>query len=89
MAQKQYLGLDGHARSKELDEQISLNVASLFSTDGGREVLRYLRSITIESVHGAAVSDAELRHMEGQRYINRDKCLGCSFIKRGDWVCAD
>ncbi len=69
MAQKQYLGLDGHARSKELDEQISLNVASLFSTDGGREVLRYLRSITIESVHGAAVSDAELRHMEGQRYI--------------------
>jgi hypothetical protein len=69
LAQKQYLGLDGHARSKELDEQISLNVASLFSTDGGREVLRYLRSITIESVHGAAVSDAELRHMEGQRYI--------------------
>ena len=69
MAQKQYLGLDGHARSKELDEQISMNVASLFSTDGGREVLRYLRSITIESVHGAAVSDAELRHMEGQRYI--------------------
>lgn len=66
---KNHLGVDGHQRTKEADNKISLNVASLFSTDLGKDVLKYLRSITIESVHGAAVSDAELRHMEGQRYI--------------------
>lgn len=66
---KIHLSLDGHQRSRESDIKISQNVAALFSEDLGREVLRYLRSITIESVHGAAVSDAELRHMEGQRYI--------------------
>lgn len=64
-----YLGLDGYQRKKEEDVKISLNLASLFGTDTGAEVLRYLRSITIEQVHGAGVSDAELRHMEGQRYI--------------------
>ena len=64
-----YLGLDGYQRKKEEDVKISLHLASLVSTDTGAEVLRYLRSITIEQVHGAGVSDAELRHMEGQRYI--------------------
>jgi len=66
---KIHLGVDGHQRPPATDQQISLNVASVFSSEAGKEVLRYLRSITIESVHGAAVSDAELRHMEGQRYI--------------------
>jgi hypothetical protein len=69
LANKAHLSLDGHPRPKETDNQISLTVASLFSTDAGKEVLRYLKSITIEQVHGAAVSDAELRHVEGQRYI--------------------
>jgi hypothetical protein len=32
-------------------------------------VLKYLRSITIEAVTGPAASDAELRHLEGQRYL--------------------
>lgn len=67
--EKRHLGVDGHQRPKNIDDQISLNVATLFSSDTGKEVLRYLKSITIESVHGAAVSDAELRHMEGQRYV--------------------
>lgn len=69
MANKAHLSLDGHQRSPEIDKQISLNVGSLFTTDTGKAVLKYLRSITIESVHGAAVTDTELRHMEGQRYI--------------------
>ena len=67
--EKRHLGVDGHQRSQELDQRISLNIATLFASETGKEVLRYLRSITIESVHGAAVTDAELRHMEGQRYI--------------------
>jgi hypothetical protein len=64
-----FVGIDGFRRKKSEDAIISKNVASLFSTDTGREVLRYLRSITIESVNGAAVSNDELRHVEGQRYI--------------------
>jgi hypothetical protein len=32
-------------------------------------MLQYLKSITIEAVSGANISDAELRHLEGQRYL--------------------
>ena len=64
-----YLGIDGFRRSPSEDTKISLNIASLFQTDLGKEVLKYLRSITIESVNGAGVTDAELRHLEGQRYL--------------------
>jgi len=63
------VGVDGYQRTKEIDEQISQNIAHLFSSDTGKEVLRYLRTITIEIVHGANVSTEELRHIEGQRYV--------------------
>lgn len=61
--------LDGFVRDEDLDHQVSLNIASLFMSPTGKEVLRYLRSITIEAVTGGNVSDAELRHLEGQRYL--------------------
>jgi len=64
-----YLGVDGFHRKQSEDAKISLEVASLFSTEVGKSVLKYLRSITIESVHGAGVGNDELRHAEGQRYI--------------------
>jgi hypothetical protein len=63
------VGVDGYQRSKEVDEQISQNVAQLFSSDTGKEVLRYLRAITIDLVHGPNVSTEELRHIEGQRFV--------------------
>ncbi len=63
------VGVDGYQRTKEVDEQISQNIAHLFSSDTGKEVLRYLRTITIEIVHGANVTTEELRHIEGQRYV--------------------
>jgi hypothetical protein len=69
VAQNNYLSLDGYKRSRPDDEKISINIAALFKDELGKDVLKYLRSITIEAVNGAAVSDAELRHMEGQRYI--------------------
>ena len=61
--------LDGYPREQSADELISLNFASLFSSPNGAEVLKYLRSITIEAVHGSAVTDEVLRHAEGSRYI--------------------
>ena len=66
---KQFIGLDAYPRQEEMERQINANVLSLFNTPTGAEVLKYLRSITIEAVHGANVTDAVLRHAEGQRYI--------------------
>lgn len=63
------IGIDGIQRPAESDLQISMNVAEIFSSPAGAEVLRYLRSITIEMVNGPNVSTEELRHLEGQRYL--------------------
>lgn len=69
MVNKVNIGLDGIQRQSDKDKQISQNVAEIFSTPTGKEVLRYLRSITIEMVNGPNVTTEELRHIEGQRYI--------------------
>jgi hypothetical protein len=63
------IGIDNFPRSKSNDEKISKDIRSVFRTPNGQEVLKYLRSITIEAVTGPAASDAELRHLEGQRYL--------------------
>jgi len=63
------LRLDGFARGDEEDKHVSLDIAALFASPTGISVLKYLRSITIEAVNGPNVTDAELRHMEGQRYL--------------------
>ena len=61
--------LDGYPREKIEDQNISLDFVSLFSSPSGAKVLKYLRSVTIEAVHGSAVTNDTLRHAEGQRYI--------------------
>ena len=61
--------IDGFPRYQEDEETVSLNMHALFNTPVGKEVLKYLRSITIEAVHGSAVTDEVLRHAEGSRYI--------------------
>jgi hypothetical protein len=67
--QSLHLGVDNFPRTKEDDDTISRNLNSVFKTPNGKAVLKYLRSITIESVQGPNASDAELRHLEGQRYL--------------------
>lgn len=67
--QQRNLGIDGIVRPKEKDEEISQLVAQVLSTESGKEMLRYLRSITIEMVCGPNVSNDELRHREGQRQL--------------------
>ena len=69
MVNKVNIGLDGIQRESDKDKQISQNVAEVLSSPTGKEVLRYLRSITIERVNGPNVTTEELRHIEGQRYI--------------------
>ena len=69
MAGKLNIGIDGIQRSAEIDVQISQNVAHVFETPTGKEVLKYLRSITIETAHGPNVQANELYHAAGQSYI--------------------
>lgn len=69
MSNKVNIGIDGYQRKSEIDSQISQNVAQIFESPTGKEVLRYLRSVTIEMVNGPNVTTEELRHIEGQRYI--------------------
>ena len=69
MVARANIGIDGIQRSTDEDRKISLNVAQIFNTPTGKEVLKYLRTITIEMVNGPNVSTEELRHIEGQRYI--------------------
>ena len=83
----QHLGVDGYPRPKEQDEQISKVIESVFKTPNGLEMLQYLKSITIEAVSGANISDAELRHLEGQRY-----CLSTAqrqVIPKHGFACAE
>ena len=63
------IGIDGFQRSRESDVEISQNIAEIFNTPTGKEVLRYLRSVTIEMVAGPNEDTNSLWHREGQRYI--------------------
>jgi len=63
------IGVDGYQRDSSLDSQISQNIAQIFQSPTGKEVLKYLRSVTIEMVNGPNVTTEELRHIEGQRYL--------------------
>tara|TARA_R110000787_G_scaffold115872_2_gene225938 strand:- start:1111 stop:1374 length:264 start_codon:yes stop_codon:yes gene_type:complete len=67
--QQANIGIDGVQRPKANDVNISQNVAEVFSTPTGQAVLQYLKSITIQMVHGPDVSTEALRHLEGQRFI--------------------
>jgi hypothetical protein len=69
LSNKINIGIDGYQRKSEDDVIVSKNVAKVFESPTGKEVLRYLRSITIEMVNGPSVTTEELRHLEGQRYI--------------------
>ena len=69
MSNKVNIGIDGIQRKSERDVEISKNIAQVFSTVTGQEVLKYLRSVTVEMVNGPNVSTEELRHIEGQRYL--------------------
>jgi len=63
------VGLDNFERSPDEETRLNFIFESVFKADAGAEVLKYLRQITIEAVAGSEISDNQLRHIEGQRYI--------------------
>lgn len=63
------IGPDGRTRTEEEERRINLTAVSVLGDQAGKDLMAYLRSITIEAVAGPNISDAELRHLEGQRYL--------------------
>ena len=41
----------------------------MFNTAGGSEILKYLKTLTLDAVAGPEISNESLRHLEGQRYL--------------------
>ncbi len=50
-------------------EALAVSAARCFSGADGERLLDYLRTITTGRALGPAVPDAQLRHLEGQRYL--------------------
>lgn len=63
------VGPDGLILSAARSDELDLLAATTFGSGAGREFLKYLRSITIEMVGGPEITDAQLRHREGARYL--------------------
>lgn len=61
--------IDGRRRDAEEERRLNAVIASVLGSAAGREVMDYLRSITINVAAGPEVTDAYLRHLEGQRFI--------------------
>jgi len=63
------LSIDGFYRSVNNEHQLNQEVAKLFSSDLGNKVLDYMKSITVDAVAGRDISNDQLRHLEGMRYL--------------------
>jgi hypothetical protein len=63
------VGLDGVIRDGTEEKRLNDAFAACFRDLPGQRAIEYLRSVTVFNVTGGKVSDAELRHLEGQRYL--------------------
>ena len=74
---KDILGMYDVLENKDFKKELELMpiyFVKTFNTDNGRRVLEYLVSVTLNRYLPPNSSDAELRFLEGQRYL-------VSFIK--------
>lgn len=62
-------GCDGVKRLIKEENRLNQLAVAAFTSGAGKEFLEYLRSITIESVGGPAISNDHLRHLEGARWV--------------------
>ena len=64
-----FVGLDGVVRDVAEEKRLNDAFAACFREIHGQRAIDYLRSITVFNVTGGKATDAELRHLEGQRYL--------------------
>jgi hypothetical protein len=62
-------GPDGVVRPVKEEERLNSLFHALFKSPAGADVLNHLRRITIETAGGPLISNDELRHREGQRFL--------------------
>jgi hypothetical protein len=61
--------IDGYSRSAEAEQILNKHFANVFKSDDAKEVLDYLKSITIEAVAGPNIDSNRLFHLEGMRFL--------------------
>ena len=64
-----HLSIDGFQRFKKAEIELNADIAALFKSELGKKVLNYLKSITVDAVAGRDISNDQLRHLEGMRYL--------------------
>lgn len=62
-------GPDGVWRDKAEEDELNRCFARLFKSPDGENALRYLKQITLARVCGPEATEAQLRHIEGQRFL--------------------
>ena len=61
---------DGFPRAGEDEHRLNLMFAEVFKAGPGKEILDYLKSVTVNAVLGPGqVEPNALTHLEGQRYL--------------------
>ena len=66
---KTLIGLDNIQRKPEDEENLNALFYAFFNTPSGSHILKYLKALTLEAVAGPEISNEQLRHLEGQRYL--------------------
>ena len=61
--------IDGYLRSEATESKLNKMFAGVFKDSDGKEVMKYLKSITTEAVAGPNINSNALFHIEGMRYI--------------------
>ena len=67
--EKNITSIDGYTRKPEVEKKLNELMASVFKDENGKQILHYLKSITTEAVAGPNISQNELFHLEGRRYL--------------------
>lgn len=68
-AEQKVIGIDGRERSRAQEDQLNEAFGIAFQGEVGRLVLDYIKSISINYVHGPEASNGVIRHTEGQRFM--------------------
>lgn len=58
-------------RADDANDTLSRAAARVFSGADGEQLARYLRAVTLERALGPDATEAQLRHLEGQRQLVR------------------
>ena len=61
--------IDGYVRSPGTEIKLNKLFACLFKNEDGKEVMKYLKSITTEAVAGPNIDSNALFHIEGMRFL--------------------